>query len=114
MALSYALPHSGNNVKRIVGFGLLFVSTASAALECGPSITAATLDQLQAAVTAANNRLLQHSSSLFEEAARLVSAAKSDADLSASDKVSNEGGRIDNAYANGERVREGLENTWLL
>ena len=100
-------------MKFCLAIGLLIVGAKALAIECGPTMRAASLSQMEEAVDSATTKLLQQSIALLEEMGRSANA-RSDSDLSAFGKISNESDRISNATTAGERVQDTLNTNWIL
>ncbi len=92
-------------MKRCLAAGLLFASSQaaavllgsqSAALECGPTMRAVTIEQLKVTVKEANARVLQHFRVLNEDLGRRGKAPATGAAIAEADRAAQElGGLID-------------------
>ena len=101
-------------MKRYLAIGLLLVSSASVAIECGPSMRAALINQLEGSVRAASERLSQHSAALIKEMQRLLTNAKSNGDTLAFERVEVENGQLSRIIYLGDRIAERLSAASML
>jgi hypothetical protein len=110
-------------VKRCLAIALLLMSaqvaaallgSQSAAIECGPAMRAATIDQMKLAVREANAKVLPHVGALTRELRSQRQAAATDAAIAEIDKSAQELGSLVIVMQAGNGTYNALESASLL